>query len=159
MKYSIRAFSLDLTIRYPVGFVLDLVREELNMEIKELIDQGLQEFDLEKIGSIGIKKPTAFYFKEADGEILAAVVFQFFWGALHIKSVWTAKKHRGKGYATRLMEEVFSYAKKHHASFAFIETMSFQAPTFYERLGFVVDLNRSGYSHNLSFIYMTKKLT
>jgi len=40
---------------------------------------------------------------------------------MHIKHVWTAKQHRGKGHAKKLFQEVFRFAKEQNYPFAFID--------------------------------------
>jgi len=61
-------------------------------------------------------------------------------------------------YAKKLMKRAFLYGKERGCRFAFLETLSFQAPEFYEKLGFEVELKRDGYDHNTSFYYLRKDL-
>ena len=71
--------------------------------------------------------------------LIGVAVAQLFWGQLHIKYLVVEEKHRGQGYARKLMESVFEYGKQQDCQFVFVETMNFQAPEFYQKLGFSME--------------------
>ena len=50
------------------------------------------------------------------------------------------------------------YGRESKSSFTYIETMSFQALDFYRRLGFELELTRSGYSRGICYHYLKKGL-
>ena len=54
------------------------------------------------------------------------------------------------------MEHAFKYGRQEGCRFTFVETMSFQAPEFYEKIGFKIELKRNGYDANTSFYYLIK---
>ena len=56
------------------------------------------------------------------------------------------------------MESVFEYGKQQDCQFVFVETMNFQAPEFYQKLGFRIELQRDGYKNGTSFYYLRKDL-
>jgi len=58
-----------------------------------------------------------------------------------------------------LIEHVLCYGKEQGCSFAFVETMNFQAPEFYQKLGFQIELKRDGYAGDSSFYYLRKDLS
>jgi ribosomal protein S18 acetylase RimI-like enzyme len=57
-----------------------------------------------------------------------------------------------------LIGHVEEYAKSQNCDFVFLETMSFQALDFYEKLGFKVELKRDGYAEGASIYYLKKNL-
>ena len=130
----------------------------LTEEIKNIINKGFKEHAIETIGRNELDPPICFYFTDTKNKIIAAVVTQNFWGALHIKNVWVHKERRSHGYGRTLMNEALKYAKEKGYKFAFVETMSFQAPEFYQKLGFKLELKRDGYSLDTSFCYFKKDL-
>lgn len=133
-----------------------IIQGKLTDNLKKIIYAGLKEHSIMEMGVSEIGEPISFYIETPEGRIAAAIVFHSFWGALHIKYVWTHKDHRGKGYASKLMQEVFNFAKDRKYPFAFIETMNFQAPSFYKKFGFKTEFKREGYSKGTSFYYMRK---
>jgi ribosomal protein S18 acetylase RimI-like enzyme len=57
------------------------------------------------------------------------------------------------------MEGVHDYGRENGCSMATVATMSFQnAKAFYEKLGYVVDFERSGYTQNSSCIFLKRSL-
>lgn len=136
---------------------MKILKSALTPTLKETIYEGFKDHDIEKTGTSGIEEPICFYI-EAKGKIVSSIVCRLFWGALHIKYVYTHKEHRNNGHASSIMKEVMSFAEKNKCPFAFIETMNFQAPEFYKKFGFEVEFERSGFSQNTSFLYLRKWL-
>ena len=59
----------------------------------------------------------------------------------------------------KIIEEAFKYGQKYKCSFAFVETISFQAPEFYQKFGFKTDFIRYDYNKGKSFHYLKKDLS
>jgi GNAT superfamily N-acetyltransferase len=89
--------------------------------------------------------PIAFELYNND-DFIGCLVIQMFWGQMHIKFL----------YARKLLEHAFLYAQSRGSKFAFVETFNFQAPEFYKKLGFEVELVRQGYDRDTSFYYLRK---
>ena len=57
------------------------------------------------------------------------------------------------------MEQIHEYGKKNECGFATIQTMGFQgAIKFYEKLGYIKEFERTGYSNDSYCIFMRKIL-
>ena len=57
------------------------------------------------------------------------------------------------------MKAVHNYGRKSGCSMATVVTMSFQgAVVFYEKLGYIMDFERGGYTQNSSCHFMRKEL-
>jgi len=135
---------------------MKIIKDTLTDPLKQIIYDGFRQHDIARTGASEIEKPVAFYIQDSQDQVISAIVARTFWGNLHIKYVWTHEEHRSNGYASKLMNEIFNFAKEKGHSFAFIETMNFQAPEFYKKFGFQVELIRKGYSRGASFYYMRK---
>lgn len=94
-----------------------------------------------------------------DTLLAGAIVVERFWDALHVKYVYVDDHYRNQGIGTRLMQRAIGYGLEQNCPFAFVETMSFQALDFYQKMGFFLDFTRPGYAHGTSFHYLSKKLT
>ena len=135
-----------------------ITQTTLNPELKASIYEAFAKHAIESVGFDGLAgEPVAFEIMENDVS-LGVVVCQLFWGNLHIKYLLTNKEHRGHGIARALMEHAFDFGKEKGCHFAFVETMSFQAPEFYQKLGFEIELKRDGYAAGTSFYYLKKVL-
>lgn len=130
----------------------------MTSEIKGIVYKGFEEHSIEEVGVSNVDEPICFYLLDEDGDYCSIVVAQNFWGGFYFKYVWTAIKHRGQGFASTLMNEALSYAKENKYPFATVTTMSFQAPEFYKKFGFVEEFCREGYSNGTSVHYLRKDL-
>ncbi|MCP5509995.1 MAG: GNAT family N-acetyltransferase [Chlamydiales bacterium] len=136
---------------------MKIVKQLLTSDLKDLIYSGFKEYAIEEVGQDGVGDPVAFIALQ-NNECIGAVVIQPFWGALHIKYVWVTKSFRKQKIGTLLMQEACAYGINLGYPFAFIETMSFQALEFYQKLGFTLEFTRNGYVGDLAFHYLKKEL-
>ena len=135
-----------------------ITKGDLTPELREHI---FYEFGKHAIAVVGIDGfgEEAISFKIYEGEIVAGcAVVHPFWGQLHIRYLLVEEPYRGRGLGKVLMQHVLEYGKQRGCRFAFLETMSFQAPEFYQKLGFKVELERDGYERGTSFYYLKKDL-
>lgn len=133
-------------------------QNKLQDEVKKKIFDGFSKEAMETTGINGLdEEPISFeIFK--DKEFIGAIVVQAFWGQLHIKYLFVEKKYRGQGLARKLMNHALEFGKHRGYRFAFVETMNFQAPKFYEKMGFKIEFSRQGYAKNTAFHYLKKNL-
>lgn len=134
---------------------MNITRQPLTSELKQEIYAGFKEHAIESMGFDGLGDLICFAAKDKS-LYLGAIVFQPFWGALHIKYIWVNKKYRNNKIGSQLMEKAFEYGKNTRCAFAFVETMSFQAMEFYQKLGFQLEFTRSGFTKGLQFHYLQK---
>jgi len=136
----------------------NITKTTLTPELKTSIFEAFAKHAIESVGFDGLAQElVAFEIMENDVS-LGVVVCQLFWGNLHVKYLLTNKEYRGRGIARALMEHAFIFGKENGCSFAFVETMSFQAPEFYQKLGFEIELKRDGYAAGTSFYYLKREL-
>jgi GNAT superfamily N-acetyltransferase len=80
-------------------------------------------------------------------------------GSIYTDQLWVHPAHRKNGLGHKLMEAVHDYSRRSGYAMATVATMSFQgAKTFYEKLGYVSDFKRQGYTQNSSCHFMRKEL-
>jgi ribosomal protein S18 acetylase RimI-like enzyme len=137
----------------------EIIESKVTPEIeKEILEEFIQH-TIETIGFDGFQRDyTSFEIREDNGELIGICKVKLFFGNLHIKVLLIKKKYRGQGFGTQLINHALQYAKEQGCRFAFIESMSFQAPEFYKKLGFIVELKRDGYAGGTSFYYLRKDL-
>jgi GNAT superfamily N-acetyltransferase len=58
------------------------------------------------------------------------------WNSAFVGILWVDEAARGKGVGTRLMREVERLARRRGCALIHLNTFSFQAPKFYEKLGY-----------------------
>ncbi len=137
--------------------MINISQQLLTETMKEQIDRSLGLHAIQVVGHDEKYEPIAFV--AIDDEIFAgAIVVGLFWGALHVRKIYVDDAYRHQGLGTKLMKLALTYGLEKKCPFAFVETMSFQALSFYQKNGFQLDFTRSGYSHGTSFHYLQKKL-
>lgn len=138
--------------------MVEIKEQVLTEELKKKIYEGFSHHAIEMTGHD--EKFDSIAFVAMEGAMFAgAVVVERFWHALHVKYVYVSDHYRNQGLGSRLMDRALAYGLEQNCPFAFVETMSFQALDFYQKMGFVLDFTRSGYAHGTSFHYLSKKLT
>ena len=116
---------------------IKILQQPVTEKLKSEVLKGFSAHAIAMTGQDGKSESVAFV--AMDGDTLAgAVVVELFWGALHVKYVYVKEDYRGHGLATRLMERALLFGREHSCPFAFVETMSFQALGFYQKIGFVL---------------------
>jgi len=133
-------------------------QNKLRDEVKKWIFDGFGSQAIESTGINGLEEDPISFEIFNDQEFVGAIVVQSFWGQLHIKYLFVEKHYRGQGIARELMNHALEFGKKRGCHFAFVETMSFQAPEFYQKMGFKIEFSRSGYAKNTCFHYLKKDL-
>lgn len=82
-------------------------------------------------------RPVHLYAVDEAGELVGGLV-GYAWGHwLHVDLLWVDERHRGEGVGTRLMSEAERKARDElDCVHSRVETWGFQAPRFYEKLGY-----------------------
>ena len=134
----------------------NIIAREFSTELGQTIFTQFKEESLLVKGIDGIPKPPQAFVIEIDNKIIATIVIHIFWGQLHIKYLVVDKQYRNQGLGTLLMNHALDFGKNNQCQFAYLETLDFQAPNFYEKLGFKTELIREGFSQNTTYFYMKK---
>jgi ribosomal protein S18 acetylase RimI-like enzyme len=81
-----------------------------------------------------------------DGTIIGGLTGKTYWNYLEVSFLWVSTSNRRSGIATKLMNAAESEAYKRGCRNALLDTFSFQALGFYQRLGY----NQFGQLHGFS---------
>ncbi len=138
--------------------IYNINQNKLTDEIKKKIFQGFGCQAIQATGTDGLSEDPISFEISNDTEFVGAIVVQPFWEQLHIKYLFVEENYRGQGIARQLMNHALEFGKKRGCQFAFVETMSFQAPEFYQKMGFVIEFSRPGYARNTMFHYLKKTI-
>lgn len=103
--------------------------------------------------------PLSISYRGESSEIKAGLLGRTLWGWLHVKLLWVDNSLRGQGVGARLMQEAEAEAQARGCKMALVDTFSFQAPEFYEKLGYQRFGVLEGFPPGHSKIYFKKELT
>lgn len=73
-----------------------------------------------------------------EGEYLGGLIGETLWGYLHVRLLSVDQALRGRGLGRRLMEAAHAEAQRRGCHGAYLDTFSFQAPDFYQKLGYEI---------------------
>ena len=94
--------------------------------------------------------------RDAAGTIIGGVTASTYWNYLDVKFLWVHEQHRHLGLGTQVMGAAHAEAWRRGCKNVFLDTFSFQARGFYERLGYREFGRLSGFSghHERHFMHM-----
>ena len=113
------------------------VIEDGDNDVKQALIAGVREFNAAVMGHAD-SKPLTVIARDAAGELIGGVSGRTIYGHYLIEVVWVAESHRSAGLGAKLMNEAERQARQRGCYGAQVDTASFQAPGFYEKLGFRV---------------------
>lgn len=117
--------------------------EEITIELVEhpdpdlvrTLETGLDEYNASTAGPQNAA-PFALIMKNDRDEIAGGLFAVTFWSGLAIDLFWIAEAYRGAGYGRELLARAEAEGRRRGARKAFLNTHTFQAPGFYEKLGY-----------------------
>ncbi len=129
----------------------------INDEARQFIVNGVDNYNIAAT-SLPDYLPVNFVLRNKRGDVLGGVLGQLWGGWLQVTHLWVAEAARGAGHGTRLMEDAEAYACSRGAVGVTLETHSYQARPFYERLGYEVFSTLDGYPVGHVKFYLRKAL-
>lgn len=79
-------------------------------------------------------------------------------GTLDIHYFWIAEAQRMNGTGRQMIQAAEEEARNRHCHMAVVDTLSFQARGFYEKLGYRVYGEQEGYADRYARYYLAKRL-
>lgn len=76
------------------------------------------------------------HIKDENGDIVGGINSVFCWNWIEVDILWVDDRFRGRGYGSRLLQEIERIAREKKCTFIKLNTFSFQAPLFYQKHGF-----------------------
>jgi GNAT superfamily N-acetyltransferase len=76
------------------------------------------------------------HIKDENDEIAGGINSVFCWNWIEVDILWVDDRFRGRGYGSRLLQEIERIAREKQCTFIKLNTFSFQAPEFYRKHGF-----------------------
>ncbi|MBN8636521.1 MAG: GNAT family N-acetyltransferase [Anaerolineae bacterium] len=106
-------------------------------EWEDVVRQGLYRHNRAKTGSREIVRLSVLA-RDAQGQVVGGVLGESIWGWMLIETLWVHEELRGQGYGRQLMLEAEKVARERGCTHITLETFSFQALPFYQKLGYVI---------------------
>ncbi len=133
------------------------VETEAKAEDVRFLEDGLYAFNLEATG-IADGNLIAILPRAADGTLIAGAYGWSWGGTCYIRYLFVAAPLRKQGLGTRLMRAVEAEARARGCVQIVLETHSFQAPDFYQKLGFALTGRVEDYPRGHQYLTLVKRL-
>jgi GNAT superfamily N-acetyltransferase len=118
---------------------------------------GLLRFNRAKAGPVRYSH-LVISARDGKGKIVGGAILQSYWEETYVELLWLSEKMRGEGVGRDLMREAERHARKRGSVLIHLNTYSFQAPRFYEKLGYRRFGAMSGSPKGASRYFYAKRL-
>ncbi len=125
----------------------------------ELLRLGIDENNILVTGESTGNQDITFFIRISDHEIIGGIRGTYnISGWLYINALWVDKNYRNQGYATLLMQSIENEAKEKGCKNSYLNTISFQAPKFYMKLGYKKFAELENFHLEYNKVFLMKKL-
>ena len=119
---------------------------------------GLIRYNLQQAGPFNYKR-TVLTVRDDKRRVLGGVILQSYWRETYVELLWLSARARRLGFGRKLMQEAERRARRRGSRLLHLNTYSFQAPGFYEKLGFKRFGGMAGSPKGASRHWYVKQLT
>lgn len=105
------------------------------VEIREAVSAGLGSYNASQRPDPSAA-PVVLAVSSASGELIGGLVGRTAYGWLRVDWIWVLEAARGVGIGARLLSRAEDIARERGCHGVHLDTFGFQAPGFYERLGY-----------------------
>lgn len=113
------------------------IEESTSAQDQQAIRDGLFRFNTVHAGD-DQHQPVTLVVRDARGQVIGGLLGMTYWGWLVIEILWLDESARGQGLGQQLVARAEQIAVERGCHSAHLDTMSFQAPDFYLKLGYTV---------------------
>ena len=126
-------------------------------EVSPQLWRGLARFNQKTAGTYHYSR-VVLTVRGAGGRVLGGLILQQWWKESYIELLWLSERARRYGYGRELIAEAERRARRRGSKLLHLNTYSFQAPRFYEKLGFRCFGRISGSPRGESRYFYVKRL-
>ena len=98
---------------------------------------SLTAFNDAEVGSDG-HTPLNLVERDDDGNVIAGLLGGTYWGWMYVDILWVDEKFRRRGIGSHLLKAAEAEALRRGCHHVHLDTMSWQAPGFYQKHGYTV---------------------
>lgn len=120
------------------------------------LDERLEEFNTQQTGRNDFQ-PVQLVIRDDAGAVIAGLKAMTGWDWLYVEILWVHELHRKSGLGTQLMESAEATARERGCIGACLTSYCFQAPEFYQRLGYSAFGQIGDYPVGKTMHFMSKR--
>ena len=127
-------------------------------KVARLLWRGLNRFNQETAGPFHYSR-IVLTARGKSGRVVGGVILQSYWTETYVELLWLSERARRQGLGRELIEEAERRARRRGSRLMHLSTYSFQAPGFYQKLGFRCCGTISGSPKGASRYFYVKRLS
>ena len=120
--------------------------------------EGLGNNILEHLGNVELGRSIKIFLRDRTNKVVGGVISNSFGGWMYISLLWVDKSLRNRGYGNQLMHLVEEEAIQSGCRNAHLDTYSFEARPFYEKLGYELFATLEEYPQGYCKYFLKKRL-
>lgn len=124
-----------------------------------VIVEGLGRNILRHLGDVELGKSVRIFIRDTEDRVVGGITGDLFGGWVYISLLWVAESLRNQGYGTELVNRLEREAIHLGCGHVHVDTYSFEARPFYERLGYEVFGVLEDYPEGHRKYFLKKNLT
>ncbi len=119
------------------------------------VDAGLEEHN-DAVAPLADVSPMAAFAADPSGKVIGGAIGRTWGRCCELLQLWVTSEHRASGVGSRLLREFEAHARGRGCNVFYLTTLSYQAPDFYRKHGYVVLARISGYPDDIVKYLMHK---
>lgn len=127
------------------------------LEEADFIKRQIIQFNRRCVGEENYQE-LAVFLRDPDEKLVGGLVGCTYWQWLYVDVFWIQESYRKSGYGAVLLEAAEAEAIQRGCQSVYLDTFSFQAPEFYQKLGYVVFGELPNFPDGQSRFFLTKAL-
>jgi ribosomal protein S18 acetylase RimI-like enzyme len=139
------------------NFRFETVNGEPEPEDKKVLVDGLLSHHA-KSGHPRKSEILSIWLKDPGGKTFGGVIVSFLWNGMEIQALWVDESIRHQGWGTKLMIAVETEGRKRGCTVAYTNTFTWQAPGFYQKLGYILYGKLDDFPNGNTLSYIKKNL-
>ena len=126
-----------------------------------VVSDGYEEYNMEQTNGEynSPEEWLSLVLKDHDGNIVGGIMTSTVYWAQYLEVLWVDEKYRGQGYGKDLILEAERLAKKNGCVSSNTYTFSWQAPDFYQAVGYHIAAIYDGYVGGIKEYILSKDLS
>lgn len=124
----------------------------------EALEKGLDQFNFTITDNDNAQK-LAILLRDNNKQVVGGLFGWTYYNWLEVKYLWIKDGLRGKGYGSKLVLAAEKAAIQRGCDSAFLDTFSFQAPNFYQKLGYSIFAVLEDFPSQHQRYFLKKSLT
>jgi GNAT superfamily N-acetyltransferase len=135
------------------------ITTEPTEEEMKVFQDGLEEYNMSQTArEFNSPQPwLSLVLKDHEGTIVGGILTSTLYWTQYLEVLWVDKKYRGLGYGRDLINEAHRLAKKQGCVSSHTYTFSWQAPDFYQAVGYKLIATYDGYVGGIKEYILMKK--